>query len=155
MTQPQVLVDRVTIVEWKWRGVGVGKQLELGHRKLDLAGDDVRIDVLRVPASDISGGADHVLGAQPMSGAVRVGGGVGVKYELDDARAIAQIDEDQAAVIAATVHPAGNTRMGPRALRSQLAAPGIAVVIGSGRVLHGTRLARNIVGITSVIMSSR
>ena len=42
----------------------------------------------------------------------RLAAGVRVEDELDDARAVAQVDEDQAAVVAAAVHPAGDTRAG-------------------------------------------
>ena len=34
--------------------------------------------------------------------------GVGVNDDLDEATAVAQVDEDNAAVVAATVYPAGN-----------------------------------------------
>ena len=36
--------------------------------------------------------------------------GLGMEHELHDPGAVAQVDEDQAAVVAAAVHPAGDTR---------------------------------------------
>jgi hypothetical protein len=50
-----------------------------------------------------------------------------VKHELDDSRAVAQIDEDEPTVIAATVNPPGYARLRPSPLGGQLAAPGVAV----------------------------
>ena len=49
-----------------------------------------------------------VLGAQLVRPRVRLGRGLGVEDELQQAGAVAQVDEDQAAVVAAAVHPAGH-----------------------------------------------
>ncbi len=51
---------------------------------------------------------DHVLGAQPLGGGEGRRRRVRVEDELDDARAVAQVDEDQPAVVAAAVDPAGD-----------------------------------------------
>ena len=66
-----------------------------------------------------------------MRGRVRLGRGLRVEHELHDARAVAQVDEDQPAVVAAAVHPAGDARLRAGALGGQLAAPGVAVAVGS------------------------
>ena len=155
VAQPEVLVDRLPLVERERRRVRVGQQLELGGRHLDLAGRDVRVDVLGVPARDRSGDRDHVLRAQPVGGRVRVGRGIGVEYQLHDSRAIPQVDEDQAAVVAAAVHPPGDPCLGTGAVARHLPAPRVAVAVRPGRVLHVSRLPRRIVGITSPAGSSR
>ena len=54
-----------------------------------------------------------MLGAQPLGGGVRLGGGLGVEDELHEARAVAQVDEDQPAVVAPAVHPAGDAHVSP------------------------------------------
>ena len=46
----------------------------------------------------------------------------GMEDELHDARAVAQVDEDQAAVVAAAVHPAGDARRRAGALGAEVAA---------------------------------
>ena len=51
-----------------------------------------------------------------MRGRVRLGGRLRVEDELDEAGAVAQVDEDQPAVVAAAVHPAGDTGGGAGAL---------------------------------------
>ena len=49
-----------------------------------------------------------MLGAQALGGSVRLGGGLGMEHELHEPGAIAQVDEDQPAVVAPAVHPAGD-----------------------------------------------
>ncbi len=49
--------------------------------------------------------------------------------QLHQARAIAQVDEDQPAVIAAAVHPSGDTGSTAGARRGQLGGPGVAVAV--------------------------
>ena len=53
--------------------------------------------------------------------------------ELDQAGAVAQVDEDQAAVVAAAVDPARDARLGVDPVGEHLAAPGVAVVVGPRR----------------------
>jgi hypothetical protein len=47
--------------------------------------------------------------------------------ELDDPGAVAQVDEDQASMVATAMHPTGDARLLAGALRRQLAAPRVAV----------------------------
>ena len=49
---------------------------------------------------------DHVLRAHLLGAAVHSGSDVLMKYDLGDAIAVAQIDEDDASMIAPAVHPA-------------------------------------------------
>ena len=53
--------------------------------------------------------------------------------ELDDAGAVAQVDEDQPAVVAAAVDPAGDPDLGVDPVGQHLAAPGVAVLVRSQR----------------------
>ena len=85
-----------------------------------------------------------------MSALVRLGRVLGVEHELHDPGAVAQVDEDQPAVVAPAVDPAGHARRGVGAVGGQLAAPCVAVVVRPGRVLHVSRPARRISGITFV-----
>ena len=74
-----------------------------------------------------------MLGAQRLGERVRLGGRLGVEDELDDARAVAQVDEDQAAVVAAAVDPAGDADGLADARGVELAGPGVAVGVGARR----------------------
>ncbi len=49
----------------------------------------------------------HPLAAQPL-GFGEDRGGIGIEHHLQQAVAVAQVDEDHAAVVAAPVHPARN-----------------------------------------------
>ena len=57
--------------------------------------------------------------------------------ELDDAGAVAQVDEDQPAVVAAAVDPAGDPHLGIDPVAQHFAAPGVAVAVRA----QGRRLA--------------
>ncbi len=80
---------------------------------------------------------------------------LGMEHELDDPGAVAQVDEDQPAVVAPAVHPAGNSRARACALGGQLPAPGVAIGVRSRSVLHVNLLARRIIGITFSAAVSR
>ena len=73
---------------------------------LDLAGRQLRVDVVPPREMTRAGDADAELRAQLAGERVRLRVDVGLEDDLGDAAAIAQIDEDAAAVIAARGHPA-------------------------------------------------
>ena len=111
----------------------------LGDLQLDLAGRQVRVDRLGARRTTVAGRAEHVLGPQLVGQLECLAGGVGVEDELDDAGAVAQVDEDQAAVVAAAMDPAGDPRLGVDPVAEHLAAPGVAVAVGaagSERLAH-------------------
>ncbi len=91
---------------------------------------------------------EHVLGAEAMRGGVGLWRRVGVEHELDDPGAVAQVDEDQPAVVAAAVDPAGDARLRAGPLGGQLAAPAVPVGVRARSALHASRLPLRIVGIT-------
>ena len=94
-------------------------------------------------------GADHVLGAERVGPLVRLGRVLGMEHELDDSRAVAQVDEDQPAVVAPAVHPAGHAGIGVGPVGGQLLAPGVAVAVGPRSVPHHSRRhSLRIAGIT-------
>ena len=84
----------------------------------------------------------HVLGAQLVPELERLARLVGVEDELDEPGAVAQVDEDEPAVVAAAVDPAGDPDLGADAVGQHLAAPGVAVVVGP----QGREFARLIAG---------
>ena len=149
VAQADDLVDVAAVVDRERRRLGVGQDLEPDDRQLDLAGGQVRVDVLRIAPGHPCRRALITSSERRRVGAlVRLGCGVRVEDELHDARAVAQIDEDQPAVVAPAMHPAGHPGLGVRPLGGQLAAPGIAVAVGARRMLHSGRCPRRIVGIT-------
>ena len=146
---------RVSAVVDRERGrLGVGEDLELGHRELDLARREVGVHVLGIAPGHGPAHADHILGPERVGALVRLGRVLGMEDELKDARAVAHVDEDQPAVVAPAVHPAGHPRLGVGAVGGQLAAPDVAVFVRPRRVLHSSRPSRRISGITSAIGAS-
>ena len=129
VAQPQQLVDRRLLVDRERRRGRLGQRLGLGDLELDLAGLELRVDVALLAPHDRAGRGDDVLGAQPLGERVGVGGGLGVEDELDDPGAVAQVDEDQPAVVAAAVHPAGHAHGRVDVAGAQLAGPRVAVEV--------------------------
>ena len=74
-----------------------------------------------------------------------------VKYELEDSRAIAQVDEDDAAVVAATVNPARDAYRAALVLGPQLAAPGVAVSVRAQRLHASSRMRRSTACTTAAV----
>src|SRR5262249_6168125 len=85
-----------------------------------------------------------------------------VEDELDDAGAIAQVDEDEAAVVAAAVYPAGDPRFAVDQVAEHLPAPGVAVLVrlqrrklhhASPPVISATRLPASTGRCSPLVMS--
>ncbi len=73
---------------------------------LDLAGREARVLAAGRAPLDGAVDLDDVFVVQLGGDRVRLGRGRRVDRDLDDAGAVAQVDEDQAAVVAHAVHPA-------------------------------------------------
>ncbi len=155
MAQAEVLIDVVAVLEREGGRLGVGEDLELIDGELHLTGGQVGVEVLGSAPGHQAPGRDHVLGAQPVGELVRRGPGIGVKDELEDPGAIAEIDEDETAVVAAPVHPPRHPGSGAGPLAGELLAPGVAEGVGPRCLLHDSRLERRMVGMISVGESSR
>ena len=110
------------------RGLGVGEQPGVPHPDLDLAGRQVRVDGLRRATHHRAGGGDHVLGSQLVPELESLAGLVGVEDQLHQPGAVPQVDEDEAAVVAAAVDPAGHAHLGVDPVGQHLAAPGVSVL---------------------------
>ena len=129
MAQAQRLVDVGVLVDRERRRLGVGQELEVGHVELDLARGQPRVDVGLVAAGDGALRGEHVLGAQTVGALVGLRRVLGVEHELQQPRPVAQVDEDQPAVVAPPVHPAGHAHLVAGPVGAQLASPGLAVQV--------------------------
>ena len=143
MAQARVLADLAgEALDLERRRVGVGEQLGGGDRELELAGRQVRVDGLLgargrpCPAALSTSSARSLWASSKASPR-----GVRVEDELDEPGAVAQVDEDQAAVVAAAVHPAGDAGLGVDPVAEHLAAPGVAV--GVRRAAPAARSSRS------------
>ena len=106
VAQPDVLVD-VLLVELEGQRVGARDDLELVDLDLDRAGREVRVDGVGRPGDDLAPRAQDELAADVVGDRGCLGGAVGVDDELDEPRVVAQVDEDETAVISPTRGPAG------------------------------------------------
>ena len=132
VAQAQRLVERDVLVERKRRRLRLGQQLHVADLQLDRAGREVGVDVALLAQHDVAGDADDVLAAQPLGGGEQLGPVLGMKDELQQSRAVAQVDEDQPAVVAAAVHPAGDAQAFADPVWSGGSGPRIAQAIGAG-----------------------
>jgi hypothetical protein len=133
VAQADELVDLRGLVDRERRGQGVGEELHRRHGQLDLTRAQTRVDVALLAADHLPARREDVLRAQPLRERMRLGRRLRVEDELDDARAVAEVDEDEAAVVAPAVHPAGDADPLAYPAGVQLAAPGIAVRVGARR----------------------
>ena len=107
--QPQHLIDLDVVANGEGRRLGLVEDLERGGLDLDVAAAEVGVLGRLGALDDVAGDAQDVLAAHAgQRGERGVGAvGVGVEDDLHDAGAVAQVDEGDAAVVAAPVHPAG------------------------------------------------
>ena len=80
--------------------------LQLVDLELDLTGRKLGVDRLGCAGDDLALDAEHELVSDLVRERERFGRPLGVDHELADAGAVAQVDEDEAAVVAARVRPA-------------------------------------------------
>jgi hypothetical protein len=134
------------------RLVGVGLRLDRERRRrravedsqlvrehLDLAGRQLRIHRLGRAALHAPAHEDHVLRAQGPGLLVALGRRVGLEHDLHEPFAVAQVDEDHAAVVAAALHPAPQHDRLADALRGDFARAMGAAQTGLGIEAAGHR----------------
>src|SRR5919204_82003 len=109
-----------------------GKRLRRRHDlervdlELDGAGRQIRVDGLRCAAGDLALGAEDVLVADAVCDGGRPRRALRIHDELADAGVVAQVDEDEAPVVAAPRRPAGEDRRPAGVLLARFAAAQLA-----------------------------
>ncbi|SKT67718.1 Uncharacterised protein [Mycobacteroides abscessus subsp. abscessus] len=108
-TQIQVAVAQSRLltrglVELEWQRRALVEHLQFGGVDFDLPGRDLVVGVTFGPDLHNTGDLDAEFRAQPVS---LLQHRVLAEHDLGDTRRVAQIDEDDAAVIASARHPAG------------------------------------------------
>ena len=103
--QPHLLAHR--LVQLERQRLGAVEQLQLLREQLDLAGAQVRVRGGARPRAHQPRHADHELVAQPL-GFLEHLGRIRIEHHLQQPLAVAQVHEDDAAVIAPPMHPAGH-----------------------------------------------
>ena len=90
---------------------------------LDLARSELSVGLALGALAHHAGNLDGPLGTDGLSGVERGAAGMlRVEGDLRNALAVAQVDEDQAAVVAATPHPTGEGHLLANVLEAKLVA---------------------------------
>src|SRR5205085_6824494 len=131
--QARGLVDRPFLVDRERRRLGDGEPLRVADLELDVAGGEDGVLVALLALDDLASDADDVLGAQTLGD---VEARARVEDELDEAAAVAQVDEDQPAVVAAAVHPAGDADVAAGVTEREVAGPAVAEAVGARGLDH-------------------
>ncbi len=105
VAQAHLLAD--LLVELERQGLGAVQDLQLTRQKLHLPRGKVGIDGAGGPRAHAPRHPDHELVAQPL-GLLEHLRQVRVEHHLQQPLAIAHVDEDDPAMVAPPVHPAGH-----------------------------------------------
>ena len=151
------------VLDLEGRGLGGVEDLDLRGQDLDLAGGEALVGHALGPHADGAGNLDRPLGADRLGAGEGLGTReLGVEGDLGHALAVAQVDEDEAAVIAAVPDPAGEHDLLADVLGAQLCAAmgmhGMGGAHGAGAVLrHGSpsRLRRPVPGQAALTQTVR
>ena len=131
--QPLLFGNLLRARHLKRQHFGGRQHLEpIGHH-LDAAGRQRRVDVLVGARDDLARHADHAFQLHGLGGFERVG--VGREHDLRHAVVIAQVDEQQIAVVALAMHPAGDADVLPHMLGAELVVLVRAVLVAFCHVI--------------------
>src|SRR3990172_4709345 len=103
--EPFLLARLEPVLDLEGRRLGAVEDLEVARVDLDLAGPELRIRI-RSARRDLAANADTVLQAELTGRLVHLGEDVLLEHHLGEPLAVAQVDEDRPAVVAAVVDPA-------------------------------------------------
>ncbi len=145
--EAHLFVGDVVVGGREGQRLGVVEEAELVGDDFDFAGRDVRVDGAGIAQLDAPDDGDDVLGAQTFGLLVHLGPGVGGDDNLGEAGAIAQVNKDKVAEIAAAVDPShenhGGAGVGGAESAAHMSALQIAKkiehevrLIGSSKVRH-------------------
>ena len=110
MADAQRLVD-VLVVELERQRIARCQLVKFVDEDLNGAGREIRVDGSLGTRHDLAAGVDDALDTNRLGHLDRLRGVLGVDHELDNAAAIAQIDEDQTAMVAQARGPTGGVHL--------------------------------------------
>ena len=116
--------------------LGFREHLDFGRIDLDLAGRQIRVVGTVGPPADVAVDPHDPFGAE-LLGHLE-GGRIGIGHDLGQAMVVAQVDEQDAAMVADAVHPARKARDTADIGAAQAAAGGGAITVQAGRG-HGLK----------------
>ena len=106
--------------------------------ELDVAGRQLVVARRLAARDELPARAHDALEPQRLRGGVRLGRALGVDHELHDARAVAQVDEDEVAVVAPPADPARERQLAAGVLRARLPAQHVPIGAHCPRTLRST-----------------
>lgn len=102
------LGDGLVLIRGERRRGGGAEDFQVLDADFDFAGGDFLVDEIGAAGGDLAGDADDPFGAELAGFFVKgFAAGVGVEDELGEAVAVAEVDEDETAVVAIGMDPAG------------------------------------------------
>ncbi len=128
IAQPQAFVHRrVRLVDVERRGLRLAENLDGASLDFDLTSRQFGVLGARQPPGHLAGDLENELVAhRPRNGSRRRRLHL-VNHDLSQAVAVAQVDEDEPAVVAPAMDPARDPDLTPGVSRAQLAASDVAV----------------------------
>ena len=132
VSQPGFLTDFGAAFDREREDVGRGQDLQVRYNQFDLAGRQLGVHRLGGPGHHLPADADRALDPQARQGFERWAPRVG--HQLQQAariepRRVAEIHEQQAAVVALGGHPPGHPNALPHVGRSEVRCPGVVVTV--------------------------
>ena len=121
-SQAQVLARVATVFNGERRRPGRVQQLPLVGHHFNFAGDHGAVDHAHGPGAHLALDGQHVLGTQDMRVLMSRGRDIRAEDHLGQTVAVAQVYENQAAVVAPVLHPAHQADLGLIVGQGQLPA---------------------------------
>ena len=118
--QAQGLGGGILLCDLEGNDLRLAKDLHLLGDDLDLAGRQLGVDRVWKPPDDLSGEPDDGLDAPVLEGSIELA--LWVDHHLGEPVAVAQIDENDPAMVAHAVDPARKADLDPDVLFTQLPA---------------------------------
>ncbi len=110
--EAHLFVGDVAVGGREGQRLAVVEDAQLVGDDFDFAGGDVLVDGAGVAQLDVADNSDYELGANRLGLGVHGGAGLGGDDDLGDAAAVAQVEEDQVAEVAAAVDPSHENDFG-------------------------------------------
>ena len=109
--EPHLFVRDGVFSRRERRGTGIVQEQQLGGDELDVTSGHVRVYQRRVTPAQRANGGDDILRPRGLGAGVGFGAALFIQHHLGDAGAVANVQKDEVAVVAAAVDP------GPSALQ--------------------------------------
>jgi hypothetical protein len=132
ITQAKALAGVGAVLGKERRRKGGVEEPEFIYHYLDLAGVEIRIGHSLGSNPNHARHGEHILGAEVVSPFMGPGVALGIEHHLGHAAPVTEIDEDETAVVPATLHPTHQYDRLPHMLCAEAAAIVAALPVTEG-----------------------